>query len=180
MRGLPFTPETSVEVRICNDPAWLEGIVWGKPRRAHPEGKVIDHIVEVLSNIDKLDASKEERANLRLIALVHDTFKYKVPPHWLGVKDHGHGEFARRFAQLYIQDDGILDIIELHDEAHNSWVAGERYGDWDSAMERARDLISTLGGNVGLYLKFYECDNRTGSKKQGDIEWFKELIGAHL
>ena len=180
MRGLPFEIETPLEDRICNDPAWLEGIVWGKPRKAHPEGKIIDHILEVLSNIDKMGVSKEERASLRLIAVVHDTFKNKVPAHHLRVKDHDHGMIARRFAEKYIQDDGILDIIELHDEAHNAWMVGERFGDWTSAMERVGSLISVLGGNIGLYLKFYECDNRTGSKKQDDFEWFKEIIEPHI
>ena len=86
---------------------------------------------------------------------------------------------ARRFAERYIQDEGILDIIELHDEAHSAWVVSNQYGDWTSATERVGSLISTLGSNVGLYLKFYECDNRTGSKKQDDLEWFKTNIGAN-
>ena len=86
---------------------------------------------------------------------------------------------ARRFAEKYIQDEGILDIIELHDEAHSAWVVGQQYGDWTSATERVGSLTSTLGENIDLYLKFYECDNRTGSKKQDDFEWFKEIIGAH-
>lgn len=171
-----FRPETPIEQQICDNPEWQKGVEWGIPRKAHPEGKVINHIREVLSNIDRLEVTKEERASLRLIALVHDTFKYKVDRHQSKTDDNNHGVIAREFAQRYIQDEGILDIIELHDKAHSSYMIGKRHDDWELAEREARELITVLGDNIDLYLKFFECDNRTGTKKLDDFEWFRELI----
>lgn len=175
MTNLPFKPETPIEQRICDDPEWQMGVEWGVPRRAHPEGKVINHVKEVLSNIDGLGVSGEERAKLRLIALVHDAFKYKVDEHRSRTDDNTHGALARRFAQRYIQDEGVLDIIELHDKGHSCYNVGKRHGDWEMAEQEARELIALLGDNIDLYLKFFECDNRTGTKKLEDYDWFREL-----
>jgi len=77
-------PETELEKLIVSDPEFIEGANWGKPRPGHPEGTVLLHIVEVLKNVDKLlenvhyDDAVPIRKNLRLIAICHDTFKYKV------------------------------------------------------------------------------------------------------
>lgn len=171
-----FKPETELEENIIQDPKWQIGADWGIPRKAHPEGKVIYHISEVLSNIDKLDISKEEREKLRLIAIIHDTFKYKIDNNQPKINDNSHSLAAREFAKKYIRDDGLLDIIEFHDEAHNSYAYGTRHKNWIEAKARAENLIAMLGDNINLYLKFYECDNRTGSKKQDEFEWFKEIV----
>lgn len=48
---------------------------------------------------------------------------------------------ARRFAESFIDDDSGLDVIELHDDAYNSWQCGNRDGRWDKAERRATTLI---------------------------------------
>jgi hypothetical protein len=60
------------------DPRWRRGVAWGTPRSGHPEGAVIHHIVAVLENVDRVALDDGDRARLRLIALVHDTFKCDV------------------------------------------------------------------------------------------------------
>lgn len=167
-------PENGIETAICLDADFIEGCNHGKPRRGHPEGKIIYHIKEVLENIDKWYGEDEDRQDLRFIALVHDTFKHKVDRHKPKVGENHHGTIARVFAQKFTQDHRILKIIELHDEAYNAWNVGGRRGDWYSAERRALRLIAVLNleSNLDLYKKFYRCDNATGDKEQENYEWF--------
>jgi hypothetical protein len=82
---------------------------------------------------------------------------------------------ARRFAEGYLDDPDLLDVIELHDEAYNSWAKGIRSGDWATAEDRARALRRRLGTRLPFYLRFYRADNHTGSKSQEPLEWFEQL-----
>jgi hypothetical protein len=163
-----------LERTIMADPDWIEGAAWGKPRRGHPEGMVLLHIQEVLDNIDQLELTAAEKEDLRLIALIHDTFKHKVDTTKSRVGENHHAMVARRFAEKYIPErEDLLEIIELHDEAYNSWQKGNRDDKWDKAEVRARNLLRRLGPKrIGLYLQFYHCDNHTGNKGQASLEWF--------
>ena len=88
------------------------------------------HIADVLANVERQATSPEERRALRLIALIHDTFKYRVDQSRPKTGPNHHAAIARAFAERYIDDPALLDIIELHDEAYNSWLAGARNGRW--------------------------------------------------
>jgi len=167
-------PETELENRIINDKDFIEGVMWGKPRNGHPEGQVIYHIGNVLKNVDKYSTSKN-RDVLRLIAIIHDSFKYKVDIKKPKSGENHHAMIARRFAEKYIQDKEILEIIELHDEAYNSWCKGYRDNNWHKAETRAVQLINRLGNSINLYLKFYRCDNEAGGKDGADYVWFSEM-----
>jgi hypothetical protein len=173
---LPFSTENDLEARIIADPAWQEGARWGEPRPGHPEGTVASHIAEVLSNVDRVAVDREDRARLRLAALVHDTFKYQVDQSKPKVGDNHHATLARRFSEAYVDDPELLEVIELHDEAYNSWAKGLRSGDWASAAARARDLVRRLGSTLPFYLRFYRADNETGGKSQEPLEWFERLL----
>lgn len=168
-------PETELEHLILSDPEFIQGALWGEPRRGHPEGKVAFHIREVLDNVDKF-SNKFDRKSLRLIAIIHDTFKHKVDRDKPRVGENHHAMIARRFAEKYITDKEILDIIELHDEAYNAWCAGNRRGDWRYAQRRTKSLIDRLGDSLDLFLVFYKCDGQTGDKVNTDYDWFLEQI----
>lgn len=171
-------PENGIETAIISNIDFIEGCGYGKPRSGHPEGKVIYHIKEVLDNIDKWYADDEDREDLRLIALVHDTFKHKVDRNKPKVSANHHGTIARIFAQKFTQDIKLQYIIEMHDEAYNSWGKGNRRDDWYGAERRAQKLIDNLilRSCLDLYIKFYKCDNRTGNKEQDNYDWFINLI----
>src|SRR5262249_15252438 len=169
-------PETDLETRICLDPEWQKGVMWGKPRPGHNEGQVIYHIAEVLANIDRLASSDEERRNLRLIALIHDTFKYRVDLTTPRVGENHHGKIARRFAERYLDDLVLLEIIELHDETFNSWRLGALKGRWGEAEARADRLIARLGNSLSLYVRFFRADTQTGSKEQDSLVWFEQVL----
>lgn len=167
-------PETDLENMIISDNEFIIGATWGKPRNGHPEGRVIYHIGSVLENVDKYSIH-ENREKLRLIAIIHDTFKYKVDDTKSKSGENHHAMLARRFAEKYISDKKLLDIIELHDEAYNSWCKGHRDGQWSKAENRAKKLIERLGDSVNLYLSFYQCDNETGDKVSENFNWFLDL-----
>jgi hypothetical protein len=173
---MSVAPETDLERAIVTSPDWIEGASWGQPRPGHPEGGVAAHIRDVLANVDAVAVDAADRAQLRVIALVHDTFKNKVDRSQPRTGENHHGTIARRFAERYLTDGAVLDVIELHDEAFNAWGKGERSGKWDAAEERASRLIERLGSNLPLYLRFYRADNETGSKDQTPLVWFESLV----
>ena len=173
---LPFTLETPLEREIAQDPAWQKGIAWGKPRTGHLEGPVMYHIADVLANIDKDCPSPDERCKLRLIALVHDTFKYRVDESRPRVGFNHHAHIARRFAEKYISDPILLDIIELHDEAYHCWRLGHYKGKWHHAEERMMHLIARLGPAFTLYARFFYADSDTESKNPEPMIWFENFL----
>lgn len=172
-------PKSGIEVAICNDPEFEKGAMYGKPRSGHPEGAVIYHIQEVLANIDKFYGDDIDRDELRVIAILHDTFKNKVDQTKPKAGENHHGMIARRFAERIrlIQQD-VLTVIQYHDDAYNAWSKGNRHDDWFGAKRRAETLISTLKSLdcLDLYIKFYHCDNATGDKTADNYEWFVELL----
>ena len=171
-------PENGRETGICDDAEFQKGAIYGKVRSGHPEGKIIFHIKEVLENIDKFYADDEDRSDLRLIAILHDTFKHKVDQTKPKVGENHHGTIAERFALNFCHNTKVLTVIQLHDDAYNAWSAGGRHGDWYKAKRRAEKLINELNALdcLDLYLKFYRCDNATGDKSQENYEWFNDLI----
>ncbi len=167
-------PESQLELSISQDKDFISGCYWGVPRDGHYEGKVIYHIRDVLRNVEKY-SSQENRCDLRLITLIHDTFKYKVNMSKPRSGENHHAVIARRFAEKFISNENILDVIELHDEAYASWKMIDWKANILGAQDRAKKLIERLDGNLDLYLTFYKCDNRIPSKSRINYDWFSNL-----
>ena len=171
-----LAPECDLEYHFIRTPEFYKGLLWGKPRFGHPEGKVVYHIREVLDNIDLLDIPVAIRDQLRLIAFLHDTFKYKEiknePRDW----SLHHGVFARKFAQSFISDQAVLDVIEWHDEAYYSWRHQYIHRDIKKGEQRLQKLLQGLGPNLQLYYLFFKCDTRTGDKNQAPLHWFEKTV----
>ena len=170
-------PETKLERLIISQPCYAEGLIWGKPRFGHPEGQIIFHIKDVLDNIDLLPISDNLKSKLRIIAFVHDTFKYKegkkrAPRDW----SKHHGVLARQFIAQFVADKAILDIVELHDEAFYCWRLSHLYQNHTESETRLRVLIDRIGDNLQLYYLFFKCDTRTGDKNQSPLHWFEKTI----
>jgi hypothetical protein len=173
MSGFGIEPETDLERRILADPQWVEGAEYEARMSGHPEPRVGDHVKEVLENIDRFCDGSADRERLRVIALVHDTFKHRV--RWWIPWRSDHAKLARRFAARHVSDPVLLDVIELHDEGFRAWRHGERTGDWPGAEARAKRLIARLGDELGLFVDFYRCDNATGDKAPDDRRWFEAI-----
>jgi hypothetical protein len=136
---------------------------------------VLLHIVDVLANIDKLGLQPDARSKLRVVALIHDTFKGEVHRNLPRVGTNHHATIARKFAKGFTDDLDVLEILELHDEAYNSWRLGASNNDWDKADARATRLIERLGGRFPLYMAFYRADNAAGDKSPEQLTWFEAL-----
>ncbi len=176
---LPFTLETDLEKRIAANPVWQAGVAWGEPRTGHLEGPVMYHIADILTNIECQHATEEERHALRLIALLHDALKFRVDEQRPKVGTNHHAYLARRFAEQYLDDPVLLDIIEFHDEAYNSWRLGAYKGKWQHAQERLERLLQRIGQALGLYVRFFYADSMTESKNQAPVAWFTQYLGEH-
>jgi hypothetical protein len=169
-------PENELERRVCADPAWVKGSLWGAPRPGHPEGTVALHVRDVLANIDRIAPRPDpDRERLRFIAIVHDSFKGDVDRSRPKTGENQHGMRARRFAEHYTDEAAVLDVLELHDDAYIAWRDGTRSGDWEQANARAYELIDRLGENLGLYMRFYRADNEVDGKTSEHREWFGAL-----
>lgn len=168
-------PETPLEHAICADPAWRAGVEWGEPRSGHPEGTVIAHVCDVLANVDRVAAGAADRERLRLAAFVHDAFKRDVDRSRPKTGENHHAMRARRFAERFVSDLELLDVIELHDDAYLAWRHGRRGGDWVEAERRARALLDRLGEHHGLFMRFYRADNETAGKTDEHRHWFAGL-----
>jgi HD domain len=169
-------PETDLERRLIAQPAMLEGLQWGEPRYGHPEGKVVYHVVDVFNNIKRLSPTlnSEDYRKMRLIALLHDAFKYieskQVPRDWT----QHHGILARKFAENFMGDKSVLDIIELHDEAYYCWRLAVLDDEIDQAAARFQWLQKRCGYCFQLYYAFFRCDTATGDKTQAPVKWLEK------
>jgi hypothetical protein len=173
-------PENDLERLIIGNEDFIYSVNWGKRRNGHPEGSVINHIFEVLNNVDKFSNSIN-RKDLRLIAILHDSFKCKVDLSKPKSGENHHAMIARKFAEsIGIEDKIILNIIELHDELHNAYLKGIRDNKWDKAINRVNNLIKKLDDiditALDLYCLFFKCDTLTGDKSTEGLDWFDEII----
>ncbi len=169
-------PENMLERQILSDEDWRTGAFWGEPRSGHPEGKIIYHIQEVLTNVDKAATSSLLRQQLRLVTILHDTFKHleeQTRPRTDWSKHHAI--FALNFAKKYISDKAVLDVIELHDEAFYAWRAF-CIGEFELSDQKINDLVERLGNNLQLFYLFFKCDTQTGDKYQMPISWFEARV----
>ncbi len=166
-------PETPLEKTLLSVPAFREGLLWGEPRFGHPEGTVAIHVKEVLDNISLIpNLSVVDRGHLRLIALVHDTFKYKEdrsrPRDW----SKHHGLLARRFLEVYTSETLVLDVVETHDDAYYHWLSLNR----GAAPRSISALMDKVGYCLQIYYLFFKCDTQTGDKTQAPLRWFEKQV----
>ena len=176
-----FAPENALEEAVTSDPELLAGLAWGRPREAHPEGAVGHHVADLLATIDRDGDSGERREQLRFVALVHDSFKYRVR-NWLPRRGRNHhASRARRFAERYTDDERLLATIELHDRPYHLWKRMCRKGELDArAFQEMLDRIP----DHELFQRFIEVDGASEAKKPEPIRWLREelekrgLIGA--
>lgn len=171
-----IAPETPFESWLISMPEFQAGYNWGLPRFGHPEGKVGIHVKEVLENIDKLSIDSISRQQLRIVALSHDTFKYKENKRLNGHEYKHHGLLAREFMERYCDDEVVLDIVELHDEAFYIWRAANLENKREAAGARLKNLLDRIGPHFGLYFQFFKSDTQTGDKMQAPIHWFEQCL----
>ena len=169
-------PETELEMRLLQDPAFTEGLSWGTPRYGHPEGEIYKHIREVLENINLLGVQGVDRERLRVVAFAHDSFKHKesrgIPRDW----SKHHSVLARQFLERFTDDPHVLEIVELHDEAYYAWRMEFLHRKVVPGRIRLNALLERVENFLQLYYLFFKCDTRTGDKTQAPLLWFEREI----
>lgn len=168
-----FQPKNELERRVTEDPELLEGLAWGKPRKAHPEGSIAAHVADLLAKIDEMGVHGEERELLRFITLVHDSFKNRVQEWRPRVGENHHAMRARRFAERYTDDERLLTTIELHDRPYGIWRKMQRTRWFD---RRGLETVMERLPDPDLFLKFVELDGSTEGKKPEPVRWFREQL----
>ena len=170
-------PETKLENELIDVAEFRKGLFWGKPRFGHPEGMVVYHIKDVLDNIQQLDVSVETREQLRTIAYSHDTFKYLEEKIGKGPdRSNHHSILARKFMENYTTDQGLLDVIEYHDEAYYCWRLQHLYNRKEEGTARMNEMLDKLKDNIQLFYLFFKCDTQTGDKIQAPLHWFEKTV----
>ena len=169
-------PETDLERRLILHTVMREGLQWGEPRYGHPEGKVAYHIADIFENIRRLSPSlsTEVYRQMRLITLLHDTFKYQESKQFPRDWSQHHGVLARKFAEAFIDDKAVLDVIELHDEAYYCWRLAVLDDEIDQANARFQWLQKRCGYCFQLFYTFFRCDTATGDKTQAPVKWLEK------
>jgi hypothetical protein len=168
-----FVPESELERALLADPELREGLVWGRPRSGHPEGSVGAHVADLLHTIDRWGETGQRRGELRFLALIHDSMKYRVR-RWLPkVGENHHAMRARRFAERYTEDERLLATIEHHDRPYALWRKLRRTGRVDE-----KGLTGMLDGipDMDLFVRFVKLDGSTEGKKPQPIEWLEEEV----
>jgi hypothetical protein len=161
-----FAPESSLESRLTRDPELRRGWAWGRPRHGHPEGAVGNHVAAMLAAIRPDDPL---RADLRLLTLLHDTFKYRVREGAPWSPDNDHAELARAFAERHGCPQRIALTLALHDAPY--WIWHRRGGD--------RALLAGVLANApdrALLLRFVALDASTHGKDPAFLEWFRAAV----
>ena len=168
-----FTPETELERAVAEDPELRLGLAWGKPRSGHPEGSVGAHVADLLEEIEKRGETGARRSDLRFLALVHDSLKFRVR-NWLPkTGENHHAMRARRAAQRYTDDERLLATIELHDRPYGLWRRWNRTGrDVDSAFHAMLERIP----DIGLFVSFVDLDGSTAGKNPEPLEWLRDEL----
>jgi len=164
-------PENEIERTLLADPRLQAGLAWGAPRVGHPEGTVAAHVAAILARIP---ADDPLRADLRFLAIVHDSFKREVRTDERWSPDNDHAMLARRYAERHTHDPRLLTAIELHDEPY--WL-------WRNAGA-PHDALAPLLARVAdpeLFARFVELDGATDGKDLTFLWWFRRelaLAGA--
>jgi hypothetical protein len=170
-----FRSENELESEVSREPDLLRGLAWGRPRRAHPEGAVGNHVADLLAEIDVAGETGERRRLLRFVALVHDSFKGHVNL-WLPRRGENHHAMrARRFAERFTDDERLLATIELHDRPYALWRKTRRRR--GRADERALDDMLQRLPDADLFLRFVEIDGASEAKNPGPIDWLRQELG---
>jgi hypothetical protein len=168
-----FTPETDQEVKIVNCPIFAEASEFGSPRRGHPEGKVGNHIEQILAYIDTKDW-ETYRTNLRTLAFTHDLGKYRVVRTNGGhIQGKPHSQHSLDIALEYdlSNDPKILDIIPIHDKYYGFFKK-----DTLGKFKPQRFIETFQGIDLELLTRFNYADSCQRDKDS--VVWFEYICHA--
>jgi hypothetical protein len=131
-------------------------------------------VADLLRTIERWGETGTRREELRFLALVHDSMKYKVQNWRPHTGNNHHAARARRFAERYTQDERLLAAIEQHDRPYNIWRKVRRRGRLD---QHAFDEMLNRIPDLDLFVRFVELDGSTEGKNREPLHWFRAELG---
>jgi hypothetical protein len=130
-------------------------------------------VADLLKEIDESGETGERRAQLRFVALVHDSFKGDVR-WWLPSSGENHHAMrARRFAERFTDDERLLATTELHDRPYAIWKKMRRKGTLDEAA--LEDVLERVPDH-DLFMRFIEIDGSSEAKDPEPIRWLRDQM----
>lgn len=131
------------------------------------------HVADLLRRIDEWNEPDARRAELRFLALVHDSLKFEVEDTLPRSGENDHAMRARRLAERYTDDERLLTIIEEHDRPYRMWRRLRRTGRLDEqAFEKMLERVK----DPELFLRFVELDGSTEGKNPEPVAWFRDEL----
>lgn len=172
--------------KIKEDPRYVEGLAYGKPRQGHEEGSVENHISELEKTLEMIKGFlvDDEYWKLKVLIHVHDSFKLegkrRTNNHQVSLVDpNSHASLAAGFLREFLNDDDLIDIVQYHDEGHAIWKKMQATGRIDE--KRLKERVFQKIKNMDLYLIFTVVDGFTESKmKDRSPRWFVDLVNRYL
>lgn len=170
-----------LEMSIVKDSMWQIGALAIPTNPVHTERNTFEHVFDILTNIHNLSPEQSDLiSDLRVLALVHDNFKYMVDQSKGRNDNNYHGLFAHQFLSKYTEDPRLLFVVQHHDAAYNIFKRIKRNpasAEGPEAIAKLLKAISDLDA-VNLYTNFFYVDSHTGQKTHDAYEWFKQQISA--
>lgn len=183
--------------RIVKDPRYLEGLMYGKPRKGHEEGSVANHLVDLDVTLLTLQKScywlgPTAFWKLKVLIHVHDSFKLegkRRTGHQVSLRDpNSHASLARDFLAEFTANPYMLAIVQYHDEGHALWQQEQKTGIYnEQRLTEALEAISPgciasqKSDHIDFYLVFTIIDGYTPSKlKDRSPRWFVSVVNKHV
>ncbi len=130
-------------------------------------------MADLLNTIEQWGETGTRRDELRLLALLHDALKFQVNHARRRTGENHHAMRARRFGELYLDDERLLAALELHDRPYGIWRKLRRTGRFDQA--RFDDMLERIP-DLELFERFVELDSSTDGKHPEPLEWFRSEL----
>jgi hypothetical protein len=168
---MQLSPESTTEAQILADPHVRAGLAWGFPRRGHPEGPVHIHVQAILQYIDR-QPWQEHRSDLRILALLHDSFKYKekVPTGLVMPSVTNHAFLAMQHYARLKPGDSRLAFVLLHHDTPWRFYKQSQKGLFDEKL--FKEIFSQV--DLPLLIRFRYADLCERDTRSAD--WFVDKV----
>jgi hypothetical protein len=108
-----------------------------------------------------------------IAAFVHDTWKVAVDHSKARIPPNEHGFLAARWLEQRVEDEGLVSLVELHDDGYRAW-RDDQMGREDRPTARIQEVVHRFGVDLTPFVAFCWADNRTGTKTSEQVNW---LVG---
>jgi len=165
--------------KVTADPRYKKNVEYGEPRLGHPEGKVKSHISELEINLEKLKPrlpKPEYYWKLKFLIHVHDTFKAESSRDVPILDPNSHASLAKSYAEEFINDRDLLNMMQFHDQNYALWKQFESNGNY--SKQDFKNLLDTIK-DWDLFLIFNIIDGNTSGKEHSKLVWFIDEVKKH-